>query len=67
MHTVAQPSLMTAAPPSAAETALRRWFPWCNAKVAQAIHIVRPHYPLIRGGKPDASRTYRAPDGGLAA
>lgn len=67
MHTLAQPRLRPAAPPSAAETALRRWFPWCNPKVAQAIHIVRPHYPLIEGGKRKAFRVHRAPDGGLAA
>lgn len=67
MHTVAQTHLTAAAPPSAAEVALRRWFPWCNAKVAQAIRVVRPHYPLIIGGKPDAPRVCRAPDGGLAA
>lgn len=67
MHTVTQTCLTHAAGPSAAETALRRWFPWCNAKVAQAIRVARPNYPLIIGGKPDAPRVCRAPDGGLAA
>lgn len=67
MHTVAQPCLAPPTSPSARERALQRWFPWCNARVAQAIHIARPLYPLIEGGKPHTSRVFRAPDGGLAA
>ena len=67
MHTLAQPRLMAVVRPSAASRALVRWFPWCNPKVAQAIHIVRPHYPLIEGGKTTAPRVCGAPNGGLAA
>lgn len=67
MHTLAQPSLAAEVPPSAAERALRRWFPWCNARVARAIRVARPKYPLIEGGKPERSRVVRAPDGGLVA
>ena len=52
MNTVAEPRLTAAPPPrDARERALRRWFPWCNAKVAQAIRIARPQYPLIEGGR----------------
>lgn len=67
MHTLTQPRLMSAASTSAAERALRRWFPLCNTKIAQALHIARPHYPLIDGGKQVAPRAVGAPNGGLAA
>lgn len=38
-------------PPSARERALVKWFPWCNERVAKAIRVARPNYPLIEGGK----------------